>query len=1375
MFTYNWVKKKISNYFGDPPVTLDPERKNYFDDKTRLDVNQGDYVRMLQTMKSQMDNPMHCEAILDIIPHYNNTSEHWFKGVMSAFFASEKTRSMMIYKSKFWKANDIDDIKKKNKKGADDLQIFYEAVRTILFNFNRGNRENVEKAFEQINPQAVKMLLTKMGNTSSGDTLSQQMYVKTFCVLLSIRCVFMVSVKGFDRDRLYVNPLAQYDKYDDLSNILNNTDMLREDGGVDMVWVTNLEDIQYKDRQSIIQFIKTIEDGHPKYTAFTVTDFEKSSPGMELFDETYLKDVVFPTSLDKSDGIYKSLSEDMIGITCNGRRYIYNIWISFLPKLNEQQGVVDNEKRPPECILLPYDWITRPNISFQMDKNKCKIAKYERKGMSLNTKYDVDKTLGYRMFVCINKKYDMKPSKIVEMMLQDKASSIEDVSDKQAIVTKDSTKEIDASIVLPPKEVGIQEENINNKYANVKLEDPRTLLCIRRVDNFSKLDPMYKFTQSTWNPEQFLKDLPTTSPKLKMLLDNIAALDEKDLKEHKKKYKHFIFSDLNYGYGTSIIASGLIASKRHLIFGKGKDWFMRDNDRLNDFQRTNGFGILTKGAMFTKNPMSETLRNQIKNAFNERPNNIHGENVQILLVDKDFKEGIDLYDVKYVHIFEPQEFKSSTKQVIGRSTRKCGQAGLKFIPRVGWPLNVFVYNTLISKNLEKIVNTDTLFNLYINNQGFNLKERVFVSDLEKICMEGAVDHDLNSSLHSDDMFETEGGNQKGKGNNEDEEIEQEKEKEKEKIPFKDLFKPFLAIRRLNVLSKMHRILRKTGNWIENDAPYNYLLKLKTTSPLYNHLLDTYNENKEEFIKTHHEQIKKNLKTTFRFLSKTYPQGFYDLHGGNNQPKLKLSDSFSSIPEKIDDKENENENENGDKLENKEPSAPPLIDEKEKEERKSDEKEKEDKPNTFLEFKDYVKNKFSDPKYSWNNIEIQNDCLKKTTQLPEFTPTQNFISNYFNPSLTTVKGMLLWHGVGTGKTCTAISTATQSFVPYGYDILWVTRSSLKDDIKKNMYEVICNIQMREHVKKTGSVPSDNSARKEIIGPSWRLESMSHSQFTNMLSGKNKGFLQRLFGKEEEEEKENDDPLRKTLVIVDEAHRLYKPGKETHHAEIADMKAFNAAVQNSYKKSGNDSVRLLLMTATPIVDDPMDLIKLLNLFKFEKNQLPERFDQFERAYMDDLDGKFTKNGRDAFLNDIAGLISYLNQSKDPRQFAQPNITQLYAPMSTTNQLEVQEKLDNLGQRYGTLYEELKTFDTMMAETKAKMSQAVKYLGEDPTSYKENLMGIEASKQDITKQLKTIQREINAIKKNPIDKNDKSQEAVILNQCFKNEKINYSDENV
>jgi hypothetical protein len=78
--------------------------------------------------------------------------------------------------------------------------------------------------------------------------------------------------------------------------------------------------------------------------------------------------------------------------------------------------------------------------------------------------------------------------------------------------------------------------------------------------------------------------------------------------------------------------------------------------------------------------------------MNERPANINGANMRIIILDSGYKEGLDVFDVKYMHILEPLVTKAEYTQVIGRGTRYCGQSGLPFVPDVGWPLNIYRYN-----------------------------------------------------------------------------------------------------------------------------------------------------------------------------------------------------------------------------------------------------------------------------------------------------------------------------------------------------------------------------------------------------------------------------------------------------------------------------------------------------------------------------------------------------------------------------------------------------------------------------------------------------------------------------------------------------------
>ena len=119
------------------------------------------------------------------------------------------------------------------------------------------------------------------------------------------------------------------------------------------------------------------------------------------------------------------------------------------------------------------------------------------------------------------------------------------------------------------------------------------------------------------------------------------------------------------------------------------------------------------------------------------------------------------------------------------------------------------------------------------------------------------------------------------------------------------------------------------------------------------------------------------------------------------------------------------------------------------------------PNTrlnFIKMRDFIKTNYNTKNYKWDKIVVENKCIPKKNEQQnnksdiELNPTQNFITDYFCPQ-SPYKGLLLWHSVGTGKTCSGVSIASSSFEREGYTILWVTRTTLKGDVWKNIFDQI----------------------------------------------------------------------------------------------------------------------------------------------------------------------------------------------------------------------------------------------------------------------------------------------------------------------------------
>jgi hypothetical protein len=122
----------------------------------------------------------------------------------------------------------------------------------------------------------------------------------------------------------------------------------------------------------------------------------------------------------------------------------------------------------------------------------------------------------------------------------------------------------------------------------------------------------------------------------------------------EKKFKHFIFSDVKEGgYGAKIIASVFTANGFNNVIKARKIPKQAKLKLYIDSQdNDNNFGLLSSNSVFGTN-FNEKIKKELLKLFNQRPDNINGKKLRFIIFDSGFKEGIDLFDVKYVHIFEP--------------------------------------------------------------------------------------------------------------------------------------------------------------------------------------------------------------------------------------------------------------------------------------------------------------------------------------------------------------------------------------------------------------------------------------------------------------------------------------------------------------------------------------------------------------------------------------------------------------------------------------------------------------------------------------------------------------------------------------------------
>ena len=408
--------------------------------------------------------------------------------------------------------------------------------------------------------------------------------------------------------------------------------------------------------------------------------------------------------------------------------------------------------------------------------------------------------------------------------------------------------------------------------------------------------------------------------------------------------------------------------------------------------------------------------------------------------------------------------------------------------------------------------------------------------------------------------------------------------------------------------------------------------------------------------------------------------------------------------------------------------------------------------SFIKMRDYIITNYNSKEFVWDPIDVVNKCVDapkenannaNNTNSITLNPTQTFIADYFTPA-SPYKGILLWHSVGTGKTCTGVATASSSFEKEGYSILWVTRTTLKGDVWKNIFDQICHVILVDEINKGLIVPEDMSERKRLLSKSW-LEPMSYKQFSNLLAGKNAIYdilLERNGAR---------DILYKTLIIIDEAHKLY--GGDLKPTERPNMEIMENLISNSYKVSGANSCKLLIMTATPFTNSPLELFALTNLFMtHESEKITTNKEEFKKQYMTSQN-ILSESGVKNLANKLSGYISYLNREKDPTQFAQPIMINVPILMSHVENEDLRDAV-YLNSNLNSIEKDI---DALIISLRAKIKEEKSDYKSKKLPYKnkEIPQHITNELDTILKNIKSMEDKINGYKQNKDDAKDKMKE--------------------
>ena len=277
------------------------------------------------------------------------------------------------------------------------------------------------------------------------------------------------------------------------------------------------------------------------------------------------------------------------------------------------------------------------------------------------------------------------------------------------------------------------------------------------------------------------------------------------------------------------------------------------------------------------------------------------------------------------------------------------------------------------------------------------------------------------------------------------------------------------------------------------------------------------------------------------------------------------------------------------------------------------------------------------KYKRFTIPKKRRTFKQICYPTDFTlqSSQKFPAKYINPK-TPYNGILIYHGIGAGKTCTAINIAEQwkhkrkIIVVVPASLIGNFRDELRSPCAKNAY---LSNSSRNKLK---TLHPSSDKYKAIIEKSDKIIDKYYKIYS--------------YNKFIDNAKNGEMSLRNSLLIIDEIQNMVSEDG-TYYEILYDT------IQNA-----PESLRVVLLSATALINKPVELALTFNLLR-----IPYEFPtgkEFEKTFIKYYKrrGKIHAEAKnlDMFKSMIKGYVSYFRGS-DPRAFPEATVKYVKCEMS------------------------------------------------------------------------------------------------------------------
>ena len=300
-----------------------------------------------------------------------------------------------------------------------------------------------------------------------------------------------------------------------------------------------------------------------------------------------------------------------------------------------------------------------------------------------------------------------------------------------------------------------------------------------------------------------------------------------------------------------------------------------------------------------------------------------------------------------------------------------------------------------------------------------------------------------------------------------------------------------------------------------------------------------------------------------------------------------------------------------------------------------------------------KKEFLDNSTNFKIKDVEKEADKLCSLKFELNPHQQFVKNYLSIN-TPYNSLLLYHGLGTGKTCSAI-TISEDMRKYmkqmgiSKRIIIVASPNVQDNFRQQLFDdrklikegnrwIVEGCSGNNYLKELNPANLKGLSKKKIINQVNKIINnyylfMGYIEFANYIS-KQINITDNF--SEDEKKKIKKHKLEKIfanrLIIIDEVHNI----------RISDDNQKDKRVARMLDELVNyvNPLRLLLLSATPMYNDHKEIIWLLNLMNKNDGRSKLKIsDVFDSDGNFKIDERGKEIGKELLVRKSRGYISFL----------------------------------------------------------------------------------------------------------------------------------------